>query len=126
MQIVPDLRMIIENNNRIFGVWFKEWLVSYVPTLVEQPKWFVTERNIAIGDVVLFLKSEKEFDLQYQFGIVVKTLVGKDGVVREVEVEYQNANETTKRRTTRGARDLVVIHQVDEIGISKELAELAQ
>ena len=126
LQIVPDLRMIIENNNRIFGVWFKEWLVSYVPTLVEQPKWFVTERNIAIGDVVLFLKSEKEFDLQYQFGIVVKTLVGKDGVVREVEVEYQNANETTKRRTTRGARDLVVIHQVDEIGISKELAELAQ
>ena len=86
----------------------------------------MTERNIAIGDVVVFLKSEKEFDLQYQFGIVGKTLVGKDGVVREVEVEYQNANETTKRRTTRGARDLVVIHQVDEIGISKELAELAQ
>ena len=125
LEIVPDLRMIIENNNRIFEVWFKEWLVSYVPTLVEQPKWFVTERNIAIGDVVLFLKSEKEFDLQYQYGIVVRTLMGKDGAVREVEVEYQNPNETTKRRTTRGARDLVVIHQVDEIGISKELAELA-
>ena len=126
LQIVPDLRKIIESNNKIFGVWFKEWLTSYVPTLVEQPKWFVTERNIAVGDVVLFLKSEKEFDRQYQYGIVVKTVEGKDGVVRAVEVEYQNPNEKVKRFTTRGARDLVVVHPFDEIGISQELAELAQ
>ena len=86
----------------------------------------LTERNIAVGDVVLFLKSEKEFDRQYQYGIVVKTAEGKDGVVRVVEVEYQNPNEKVKRVTTRGARDLVVVHPFDEISISQELAELAQ
>ena len=126
LQIVPDLRRMIESNNKIFEVWFREWLTSYVPTLVEQPKWFLTERNIAVGDVVLFLKSEKEFDRQYQYGIVVKTAEGKDGVVRVVEVEYQNPNEKVKRVTTRGARDLVVVHPFDEISISQELAELAQ
>ena len=126
LEIVSDIRKIIEHNNKIFDVWFKEWLTSYVPSLVEQPKWFQTERNVAIGDVVLFLKSEKEFDRQYQYGIVVKTLEGKDGIVREVEVQYRNPGEKKKRTTTRGARDLVVIHHVDELGISAELAELAQ
>ena len=125
LEITHDVRRILESNKEIFTLWFKEWLVSFVPTLVEQPKWFVTDRAIAVGDVVLFLKSEKEFDLQYQYGIVVTTCEGKDGLIRSVDVEYQNPGESVKRRTRRGVRELVVIHAVDEIGISRELAEMA-
>ena len=125
LEIKHDVRKIIQTNNEIFQTWFKDWLISYVPTLIEKPKWFKTERNITVGDVVLFLKSEQEFDRQYQYGIVTKTVEGRDGIVRMVEVEYQNPNEKTKRYTKRGVRDLVVIHPVDEIGISKELFELA-
>ena len=125
LEITHDVRRLIESNKEIFALWFKEWLVSFVPNLIEQPKWFVTDRGIAVGDVVLFLKSEKEFDLQYQYGIVVSTCESKDGVTRSVEVEYQNPGENVKRRTRRGVRELVVIHAVDEIGISRELAEMA-
>ena len=125
LQIQHDVRKIIESNNKIFQIWFKEWLISYVPTLVEKPKWFVTERNITVGDVVLFLKSEREFDRQFQYGIVTRTVESRDGIVRTVEVEYQNPNEKTKRSTVRCPRDLVVVHPIDEIGISKELYELA-
>ena len=96
-----------------------------MPTLIEQPKWFVSDRSITAGDVVLLLKSEKEFDLQYQYGIVVRTFESKDGLVRSVEVEYQNPGERIKRRTKRGVRDLIVIHPVDEVGISKELYDMA-
>ena len=42
-----------------------------------------------------------------------------------MDVEYQNPGESVKRRTRRGVRELVVIHAVDEIGISRELAEMA-
>ena len=125
LEISHDFRKIIESNNKIFDSWFKQWLISYVPTLVEKPKWFFTERNICVGDIVLFLKSEREFDRQYQYGIVVKTIVGRDGLIRVAEVEYQNHNEKLKRVTRRGVRDLVVIHPIDEIGISKEIDELA-
>ena len=59
----------------------KEWMVSYVPLLVDQPKWFISDRSMAVGDVVLLLKSDKIFDLQYQYGIVVKTIESKDGVI---------------------------------------------
>ena len=93
--------------------------------LVEKPKWFVTERNICVGDVVLFLKSEQEFDRHYQYGIVIVTYESKDGIVRAVEVEYENSSENVKRTTKRGVRDLVVIHEVDEIGISAELDQLS-
>ena len=121
LELKEDLRGIIESNKKIFEAWFREWLTSYVPTLVERPKWFVTERNICVGDIVLFLKSEQEFNQQYQYGKVTVTYESKDGIVRVVEVQYQNASENVKRSTKRSVRDLVVIHQYDEIGISKEL-----
>ena len=125
LEVTHDVRRIIESNVEIFTLWFKEWMVSYVPELVDQPKWFVSDRSIAVGDVVLLLKSEKEFDLQYQYGIVVQTIEGRDGLIREVMVEYQNHGENTKRRTNRGVKELIVIHAVDEIGIAQELAEMA-
>ena len=120
----PDRKRIIESNEKIFRAWFNAWLVSYVPTLVERPKWYTSGGDIKIGDIVLFLKSEKEFDLQYQYGIVSKIHPGKDGKNRKVEVEYQNSNEGVKRKTHRGSRDLVIVYPVDELDIYERLHDL--
>ena len=125
LEVSHDVRKIVQSNNEIFKAWFKEWLISFVPNLLDQPKWFVSDRSVAVGDVVLILKSDRAFDLQYQYGLVVTTTEGKDGLIRSVEVEYQNPGEDTKRRTKRGVRELIVIHQVDELGISRELYDLA-
>ena len=108
-----------------FQVWFKSWLISYVPSLVHQPKWFDSDKDVTVGDVVLFLKSEKEFEHLYQYGLVSQVYPGRDGCIRRVEVEYQNSTEKTKRTTKRGIRELVIIHHVDELGISRELYDLA-
>ena len=123
--VSQDVKKIIQQNSEIFQVWFKSWLVSYVPTLVDRPKWFETNSHISVGDIVLFLKSEKEFEHLYQYGMVSKLFPSKDGLIRSVEIRYQNHAENTERVTTRGIRELVVIHYVDEIGISQELYELA-
>ena len=125
LQVSGDFRKIIESNNKIFELWFREWLISYVPTLVRQPKWFSSDRNVVAGDVVIFKKSEKDFDKTYQYGIVSKTFEGRDGLIRSVEIQYQNFNEDTKRFTKRGVRDIVVIPPVDEIGVLAELDKLA-
>ena len=120
-----DCREIIKSNENIFRAWFQSWLISYVPSLVPQPKWYQTNTHITVGDVVLFSKSDKEFEHLYQYGIVTATHTTRDGLVRTVDVTYQNNSEKTKRTTTRGVRELVVIHRVDELGISKELFDLA-
>ena len=120
-----DIKKIIQSNNEIFRVWFKSWLISYVPTLVPRPKWFETGRHIALGDVVLFSKSDKEFEHLYQFGIVTKLHTSGDGLIRSVDISYQNHSENVKRITTRGVRELTVIHPVEQLGISKELHDLS-
>ena len=126
LSITGDCRKIVESNKSIYESWFKEWLVSYVPTLVRQPKWFKTDRNIRVGDIVLFTKSDKEFEKIYHYGIVITTFESKDGLIRVVEVQYQNHNENTKRTTKRCVRELIVVHPVDELGIQAELDEFAE
>ena len=69
----------------------------------------------------MFLKSEREFDKQYQYGIICDVKKSRDGKIRQVDIEYQNHTEKTKRVTNRGTRDIVVIHPVGEIGIIREL-----
>ena len=125
LEVTDDIKKIIQTNNEIFNIWFKCWLVSYVPTLMFQPKWYTSDRDTKIGDVVLFLKSDKQFDKQYQYGIVTGVKVSRDGKIRDIEVEYHNHNENTKRRTNRGVRDVVVIHPIDELGIMRELNALS-
>ena len=122
--ICPDHLRMIESNAEIFRSWFNAWIISYVPTLIERPKWHKTSDTVRVGDVVLFLKSEKEFDLQYQYGIVKTIHLGKDQNVREIDIEYQNHNERTKRITPRVVREIVVIYPVNELDIYEKLHEL--
>ena len=39
---------------QIFNSWFDNWLVSHVPKLMKQPKWFKSDLDIKHGDVVFF------------------------------------------------------------------------
>lgn len=96
-----------------------------MPSLVEQPKWYKTERDLNVGDIVLFSKEEKEIRTNYQFGIVVDVEVGRDGVVRKAKVKYKNSNESTYRETFRAVRSLIVIHHTDEINVMQEMGKIA-
>ena len=71
LSVSEDYKKLIQKNNDLFRVWFKAWLISYVPTLMLQPKWFRSDVDPKVGDVVLFLKSEKEFETIYQFGVIL-------------------------------------------------------
>ena len=124
VRICNDHRSLIEQNAKIFKAWFKAWLISYLPSLVERQKWHTSDREILVGDIVLFLKSEKKYDEQYQYGMISNVFRGQDDQVRKVEVQYKNSSENTKRTTTRGVRDLVVIFPIDELDIYETLDQI--
>ena len=92
---------------------------------MDQPKWFKTDRDLKPGDIVLFLKQEKELCEVYQYGIVETVHRGRDGIIRKADVRYRNASETTNRTTCRSVRSLIVIHPVDEVDVTQELGEIA-
>ena len=122
--ICPDHKKLIEKNANIFNAWFRAWLVSYVPSLIERPKWHRSDKNMNVGDVVLFLKSEKEFNMQYQYGIVSAVHESKDGHIRKVDIEYKNHNEGVKRITQRSVRVLIIVYPVNELDIYEKLDEM--
>ena len=123
--LTEDVRKIMTQNNKVFEAWFKAWLTSCVPTLMHHPKWFKSDEDPRVGDIVLFLKSDKEFNKIYQFGIITDLKASRDGKIRQVEVQYQNYTEKVKRTTSRGTREIVVIHPFGELGLTRELNILA-
>ena len=52
--------------------------------------------------------------------MVIKLYPSMDGLVRTVDVTYQNHNENAKRVAIRRVRELVAIHTVENLVISKE------
>lgn len=45
LQTTGDALKLIKANSDIFKLWFESWLISYVPTLVRQPKWFKSDED---------------------------------------------------------------------------------
>ena len=123
--LTDDVGKIITQNNKIFQAWFDAWLTSCVPNMMHHPKWFRSDVDPKVGDVVIFLKSDKEFEQIYQYGIIVGRKISRDGKIRELEIEYQNHIENVKRRVPRGTREVVVIHPVGELGLLRDLNALA-
>ena len=125
LTVSNDPSKFLDTNQKIFDAWFNVWLNVHVPKLMFTPKWFKTNQHLKQGDLVLFIKQESNLQSKYQFGIVKHTITDKDGLIRKVTITYQNASETTKLDTNRAARDLVMIHSVDDLDIMKELGEMA-
>lgn len=126
LAVENDNLKLIRDNQRIFDAWFDAWLTTHVPNLVARPKWFNSDTDLNVGDVVLFLKQESILCNTYQYGMVNEVEHGRDGRIRRVKVRYHNASENCTRETTRSSRSLIVIHRVDEIDWCKELSNSFQ
>ena len=90
-----------------------------------KPKWFVNDRDISVGDVILFNKGEGDVVGEYKFGMVENVRVGADGRIRSATIRYRNAHDGVDRMTNRAVRGLVIIHWVDEIDLMEELGNAA-
>ena len=125
LSVTRDFDKIILDNTRIFNAWFELWLISCVPKLMMQPKWFDSDRDVQVGDIVLFLKKEGLLNKRYQYGKVTEVKRGRDDLIREVKVMYRNHEDNVTRTTNRAVRELIVIHAVDELNIIEELGKVA-
>ena len=124
--VTGKIDKFIEVNRQIFDSWFTVWLISYVPHLILQPKWFTSDTDIAVGDIVLFLKKEGELNSTYQYGRVSNAPRGRDGKIRKVTVTYRNYNEDVDRVTNRAVRELVMIHPCEEVNLLEEIGKVAE
>ena len=118
-------KIFLKSNEEIFNAWFENWLITHVPKLMHQPKWWDNEREIKEDDIVLFLKNEGALKNTYQYGKIKAIERSQDKRIRKVIITYRNHNESVNRETRRGVRQIVTIHPVDETNIVTELGEIA-
>ena len=118
VKIASDSKKILEKNQNIFDAWFKNWLLSHVPNIMHQSKWFRTEYNLKEGDVDLFLKQDSLLTKTYQYGIVISVQQSSDGMISKVKIKYRNAKENVDRESFRSVRQLVMVHPVDETTVT--------
>ena len=67
-------------------VFWKRWIREYLPTLQLRDKWIEIKRNLKENDIVLIL-DEATPRLAWPLGRVLKTLPGRDGLVRSAVVK---------------------------------------
>ena len=125
MKISGSTQKIIEKNKKIFSSWFEAWLISHVPKFTHQPKWFRSDRDIKICDVVLFTKKDGSMSSICQYGMVHEIEPSRDGLIRKLVVRYRNNNENVDRFTTQAKRELVIIHPIDEVHLMEELGKMS-
>ena len=126
--IAGPVRLSTDNNKMMKDVqkrteaWFKIFKDSCVPRLVLQQKWYRTVKDLAVGDLVFFRKTESELgDGDWTVGMVEQVLPSVDGHIRKVLVKYRNASENFDRLTPRNSRKLVKLCNVDDPGLSEDL-----
>ena len=115
IKVVGNHLKVLEENKKIFRVWFETWLISLVPKLMEQPKWFRSDRDVKIWDVVLFIKNESSVVNTYQYGMVHEIELRRNGIIWKVAVKYRNSIKNMDHFTTLAVHELGLIQPVDKI-----------
>ena len=92
---------------------------------MHHPKWFQTDRDVKVGDVVLFLKQENQLSSSYQYGMISDLSRSSDDDICKATVYYLNSTEAVDRFTNRAVRQFSMIHLVNKLNMMKELGQIA-
>ncbi len=92
-------------------IFWRMWLLEYLPTLRERQKWLTPKRNVMKGDLVL-IKQDHCTRNQWPLGLVMETYPSADGLVRSVAI-----------RTTKGTYERPITKVCLLEGATSELGE---
>ena len=139
MRLPANVRGQLEAITKMYKAWFNIWAQTYVPRLIHQPKWFQTDEDLMVGDVVYFQRRDQAVgEPKWTLGIVEELEKGKDGIARKATVKYcnsseqrlslvknkKNADKTLARYTERAVRKLIKLFSVEELSLTEDLARL--
>ena len=68
------------------NLFWQEWQIRYLPSLIERSKWKIQKNNLEVGDLVLVAEPNLPRG-QWLTGIVKQAFPGKDGLVRVAKIE---------------------------------------
>ena len=121
------MEQLLEVEAAWWQVWHDEKLVDFIPSA---RKWRVSDDNVKVGDVVIFIPTSGQEKLckttPWRTGEVVAVKESDDGIVRQVEIQYKNASESVFRKTWRSVRKIAIVHSEDDIDLITKLNDAAK
>ena len=97
---------------------------------IPQPnKWLKTNIEVKTGDIVIFMKHDKEKNLGetvWKLGRITEVGDSSEGSQRKVVIQYKNVNEKDFRFTNRHVRSIAVLHQEGDLELIEILNEAAK
>ena len=127
IQITNKFDKMMDKVLQTYKAWFKVWRDSWVPKLIRSPKWFKSETDLEIGDLVYFQRTANELGSKYGrwvIGKVAELERGGDSVIRRVWVTYKNAGEDILHKTERSIRSLIKLFSITDSSIQEDLSEV--
>ena len=104
----------VEETYQIFYNIYNDTMVMKL-LLEIQPKWFKSDRDTKVGDVVFFRKDkDSAVKGSWTVGSIEEVERGRDGLIREVWIRYINASENTPRFTNRAIRKVVKLFNIED------------
>ena len=121
---------LMDQMDKVYRSWWTVWknekITDYIP---QSAKWKTTSTQPAVGDIVIFMKSESDVsfgDPVWKMGRVEEVQYSNDGVIRSVKVLYKNHNERVFRSTTRSVRKIAILHHEGELELVEQLNHAAK
>ena len=106
--------------------WWEAWKEFKVGEYVPKPKkWTKSSGDVGEGDIVLFKRdgSSPVGTCIWRIGRVKEAHVSRDGLAREITIEYRNLGEKEMRSTKRAVRGIAVVFREHELELGGQLAE---
>jgi len=116
---------LLDQMKMVFDSWWEAWKTEKILDYIPQPsKWFASSYEPKPGDIVIFMKDEKDKVLGeplWRTGRITSVVRSKDEKVRTIIIEYKNAKETVFRETRRSVRRVAVLHKEGDLELVEEL-----
>ena len=113
----------------IYNMWFKLWNTTYLPLVMDRPKWHVEGENLQINDLVYFKLSDSKLSADWKVGKVEHVKIGRDGKVREVGIAFKSMDESGDWKHSlveRPVRSVVKLMNIEDTSIIEDMKKVQE
>ena len=87
-----------------------------VPKVMVQPKWYNSDKDVRVGDLVYFQEKEGKANEPWTIGRVEQIIRSdRDNLIRRAVIKYQNHGEMWPQLTDRHVKRIVKLFNVSSL-----------
>ena len=100
---------------KVYKSWFNVWRDTVVPKIMFQPKWYNSDKDLQVGDLVYFQEKEGKENEPWTIWRVEQIIRSdRDNLLRRAVIKYQDHGEVPPLLTDRHVKKVVQLFNIHE------------